>query len=54
MKCKLKIRISKRKWKTGIVVYNSYKDAKVRQDELKNMHNIESIIVDELGNKIIQ
>lgn len=52
MKFRLKVQVSKRKWKTGIVVYNSYNEAKARQEELKNNHNINSIIIDELGGKL--
>lgn len=52
MKYRLKVQVSKRKWKLGMVVYNSYNEAEVRQNELRSMHGINSIIVDELGNKL--
>lgn len=53
MKYRLKVQISKRKWKTGIVVYNSLNEAQVRQKELKEVYNINSRIVDELGANLL-
>ena len=52
MKFRLKVQVSKRKWKTGIVIYNTIGEAQARQSELKSVHGINSIIVDELGGKI--
>ena len=52
MKYRLKVQMAKRKWKTGIVTYNTISEAEARQKELKSIHGINSIIVDELGGKI--
>lgn len=51
MKFRLKVKVTKRTWKTGINVYNTIEEAKNRQAELK-MTGIESIIVDEFGGKL--
>lgn len=51
MKFRLKVQVTKKMWKTGIKVYNTIEDAKVRQEELK-LVGINSIIVDELGGKL--
>lgn len=52
MKCRLKVKVTKKRWKLGMVIYNSYDEAEVRQKELKDKCNIDSIIVDEFGGKI--
>lgn len=52
MKFRLKVKMSKRNWKTGIVVYNTIDEAKERQTELKIV-GIDSIIVDEFGGKLV-
>jgi hypothetical protein len=51
MKYRLRVKVSKRNWKTGLNVYDTMDQAKARQKELK-VHGIESIIVDEFGCKI--
>lgn len=51
MKYRLKVRMSKRIWKLGIVVYNTIEEARMRQAEMK-LVGIDSIIVNELGDKI--
>lgn len=48
MKYRLKVRVTKKMWKTGLVVYNTHEEAQNRKDELKTF-GIESIIVDEFG-----
>ena len=47
-KFRLKVRVSKNDWRTGLVVYNTYEEAENRKKELR-AHRIESIIVDEFG-----
>ncbi len=51
MKYRLKVKVSKKMWKTGLVVYNSYEEAMNRKNELKTF-GIHSIIVDELGGSL--
>lgn len=51
MKYRLKVRVSKKMWKTGLVVYNTHEEAETRRKELK-IHGIESIIVDEFGGQL--
>lgn len=48
MKYRLKVKMSKVRWKLGIIIYDSYENAKARQDELRSI-GITSIIVDDLG-----
>ena len=36
MKFRLKVQVTKREWKTGIVVYDTLEEAKTRQKNLKN------------------
>lgn len=52
MKFRLKVQVSKREWKTGIVVYDTFEEAQTRQKKLKSVHNINSIIVDEFGGQL--
>lgn len=51
MKFRLKVKVSKKMWKTGIMVYNTLEDARMRQAELK-LVGIDSTIVDEFGGKL--
>lgn len=51
MKYRLKVKMSKKSWKTGIVIYNSYEEAMNRKNELKTF-GIDSIVVDEFGDKL--
>lgn len=51
MKYRLKVRVSKKVWKTGLVVYNTHEEATNRVNELKTF-GIESIIVDEFGGQL--
>ena len=51
MKYRLKVMVSKKMWKTGLVVYNSYEEAMNRKNELKAI-GINSIIVDEFGGNL--
>lgn len=51
MKFRLKVKATKKMWKLGLHVYDSYEDAAKRQNELKS-HGIKSVIVDELGGKL--
>ena len=47
MKYRLLVKVG-RSWKHGRVVYNSYIEAQIRQEELR-LVGIKSIITDELG-----
>ena len=51
MKYRLKVKAGKARWKLGIIVYDSYENAKVRQDELQ-AYGITSKIVNELGGDV--
>lgn len=51
MKYRLRVKASKKKWATGLVVYDSYVKAKARQEELSKL-GIVSVIVDEFGVKL--
>ena len=51
MKFKLKVQVSKSKWKLGIRAYDTLIEAENRQKELIAC-GIKSIIVDEFGGKI--
>lgn len=51
MKYRLNVKVNRSRWKLGIVVYNSYIEAQIRQEELK-LIGITSKIVNELGGKI--
>lgn len=51
MKYRLKVKVSKKMWKTGLVIYNSYEEAMDRKNELKTF-GINSIIVDEFGGQL--
>lgn len=51
MKYRLKVKVTKKMWKLGIVEYDTYLDAQIRQEELR-LVGIKSIIVDHLGGKI--
>lgn len=48
MKYRLKVKMGKARWKLGIIIYDSYENAKARQVELR-AYGITSKIVDELG-----
>ena len=49
---RLKVKVTRKSWKLGIVLYDTYLDAKVRQEELR-LKGIKSIITDSCG-KIIK
>lgn len=51
MKYRLKVKVSKKMWKTGLIIYNTYEEAMNRKNELKTF-GISSIIVDELGGNL--
>lgn len=51
MKYRLNVKVNRSRWKLGIVVYNSYLEAQIRQEELK-LVGITSKIVDEFGTKV--
>lgn len=51
MKYRLNVKINKRMWKLGIVVYNTILEAQIRQEELR-LVGITSKIVDEFGGKL--
>lgn len=48
---RLKVKISSRRWKTGINTYETYLEAQIRQEELR-LIGIKSIIVNGLGGQI--
>lgn len=48
---RLKVKVTKRKWKLGINTYQSYSEALRRQEELKSI-GIISVIVNGLGGQI--
>lgn len=50
MKYRLKVKCG-RKWKLGIVVYESYLEAQVRQEELR-IAGISSKIIDSTGGEL--
>lgn len=41
---RLKVKVTKRKWKIGIVEYNSYEKAEKRMNELKEIGIVSTII----------
>ena len=49
---RLKVKVNRKTWKLGIVLYDTYLDAQVRQEELR-LKGIKSIITDNCG-KIIK
>ena len=49
---RLKVKVTKKSWKLGIVLYDTYLDAQVRQEELR-LKGIKSVITDNCG-KIIK
>lgn len=51
MKYRLNVKVNKRMWKLGIVVYNTILEAQIRQEELR-LVGITSKIVDEFGGKL--
>ena len=48
---RLKVIVNRKSWKLGIVLYDTYLDAQVRQEELR-LIGIKSIIVDNIGSTI--
>lgn len=48
---RLKVRVNRNTWKIGIVLYDTYLDAQIRQEELR-LIGIKSIIVDHIGSTI--
>lgn len=48
---RLKVKVNKSNWKLGIVEYNNYLDAQIRQEELR-LVGIKSTIVNSDGSKI--
>ena len=48
---RLKVKVNKMNWKLGIVIYESYLDAQIRQEELR-LVGIQSKIVDSIGGDI--
>lgn len=51
MKYRLSVKVNRKSWKLGIIVYDTYLDAQVRQEELR-LVGITSKIVDEFGGKV--
>lgn len=51
MKYRLNVKVNKRKWRLGIVIYDTFLEAQVRQKELR-LVGITSKIVDEFGGKL--
>lgn len=51
MKYRLNVKVNKRMWKLGIVVYNTILEAQIRQEELR-LVGITSKVVDEFGGKL--
>lgn len=51
MKYRLNVKVNRSRWKLGIVVYNSYLEAQIRQEEL-SLIGITSKVVDEFGGKL--
>lgn len=51
MKYRLNVKVNKRMWKLGIVVYNTILEAQIRQEELR-LIGITSKVVDEFGGKL--
>lgn len=47
---RLKVK-SGRTWKLGIVTYDTYLDAQIRQEELR-LAGIKSVIVDRIGGRV--
>ncbi len=48
---RLKVKVNKTKWMTGIIEYNNYLNAQIRQEELR-LAGIKSIIINSDGSKI--
>lgn len=51
MKYRLNVKVTRNRWKLGIVVYNSYLEAQIRQEELR-LIGISSKVVDEFGKNL--
>lgn len=52
MRYRLKVKMGKARWKLGIIIYDTYENAKARQDELR-AYGIASKIVNELGGEVV-
>ena len=50
MKYRLKVKYTKRTWKTGIQVYNTIEEANARVEELKKVGIISKVIEDVVEN----
>ena len=50
---RLKVKVNKTRWMSGIITYNTYLEAQIRQEELK-LVGIKSIIINSDASKIIE